>query len=152
MTKPGRVIVREATSVDYEAWLRLWRAYQTFYEVDLPIGTTATTWARLLDPEEPMHAALAEDDTGAIVGLVHFIEHRSCWAPQNSFYLQDLFTAAEARSAGVGRALIEHVYARASKVGVGKVHWLTHETNQQAMRLYDQVGEKSGFVQYRKTI
>ena len=145
------ILVRPATPNDHEAWLPLWRGYQSFYKVDLPAATTATTWQRLLDPNEPMHLALAELD-GRVVGIVHFIEHRSCWSALNSLYLQDLFTDASVRGKGVGRALIEHVYAQAPQLGCGKVHWLTHETNTQAMLLYDQVAEKPGFVQYRKNL
>ena len=143
--------IRAATAADHAAWLPLWRGYQAFYKVNLPAATTATTWQRLLDPAEPMHLALAEVG-GRVVGLVHFIEHRSCWSPLNSVYLQDLFTDASVRGQGVGRALIEHVYAQAPRLGAGKVHWLTHESNTPAMLLYDQVAEKPGFVQYRKNL
>ncbi len=145
------ITVRAAQAADHAAWLPLWRGYQAFYKVDLPESTTATTWQRLLDPAEPMHLALAELGE-RVVGMVHFIEHRSCWSPLNSFYLQDLFTAAEVRGQGVGRALIEHVYARAKALGAGKVHWLTHESNATAMLLYDHIAEKPGFVQYRKNL
>ena len=65
-------------------------------------------------------------------------------------YLQDLFTAESARGLGVGRALIEAVCARARALGATRVYWQTHETNSAAMRLYDQVAEKSGFVVYRR--
>ena len=143
--------IRAATAGDHDAWLPLWRGYQAFYEVDLPEATTRTTWQRLLDPAEPMHVALAEID-GQVVGMVHFIEHRSCWSERNSVYLQDLFTAPGLRGRGVGRALIEHVYARAAALGCAKVHWLTHETNAQAMLLYDKLAERPGFVQYRKNL
>jgi GNAT superfamily N-acetyltransferase len=145
------VAVRPATAADHAAWLPLWRAYLAFYETDLPDATTQTTWTRLLDPAEPMHLSLAELD-GRVVGLVHFIEHRSCWSALNSVYLQDLFTDATARGRGVGRKLIEHVYAHARQLGAGKVHWLTHESNARAMALYDQLAERPGFVQYRKQL
>ena len=49
----------------------------------------------------------------------------------------------------IGRALIEHVYAAAAQAGASRVHWLTHETNLDAMKLYDRIAGKSGFVQYR---
>ena len=147
----SNVTVRPASANDHAAWLPLWRGYQTFYQVDLPAATTQITWSRFLDPAEPMHLALAELEH-RVVGMVHFLEHRSCWSPLNSLYLQDLFTAAEVRGRGVGRALIEYVYAQAPRLGAGKVHWLTHETNTQAMILYDQVAEKPGFVQYRKNL
>ncbi len=147
----SNIEIRPATAADHAAWLPLWRGYQAFYKVDLPEATTQTTWARLLDPAEPMHLALAEID-GRVVGMVHFIEHRSCWSALNSLYLQDLFTAPEVRGKGVGRALIEHVYAQAPRLGAAKVHWLTHESNTDAMFLYNQVAEKPGFVQYRHNL
>jgi GNAT superfamily N-acetyltransferase len=143
--------VRAAAGVDFDAWLPLWRGYQAFYRVDLPSATTLVTWQRLLDPAEPMHLALAERG-GTVVGMVHFIEHRTCWSESNSIYLQDLFTEPFARGHGVGRALIEHVYAKARELGCVKVHWLTHESNAEAMVLYNKVAERPGFVQYRKAI
>lgn len=146
-----QVHVRAATPQDFDRWLPLWRGYQRFYETDIPHETTLATWQRMHDPHEPMHAALAEID-GALVGFVHFIEHRSCWTTGNYMYLQDLFTDAAVRGRGVGRRLIEHVYAEATARGCARVHWLTHETNTPAMILYDQVATRSGFVQYRKIL
>jgi len=147
----GDVHVRLAAPGDFEAWLPLWRGYQTFYEVDLADDVTHETWRRFHDPREPMHAAVAEL-AGRIVGIVHHIQHRSCWTTGDYMYLQDLFTDAAVRGRGVGRALIEHVYAEARRRGCSRVHWLTHETNATAMRLYDQVATRSGFVQYRKLL
>jgi GNAT superfamily N-acetyltransferase len=85
-----------------------------------------------------------------VFGLVHWIYHRSTWTTGDYCYLQDLFVTADARGGGIGRALIEHVYADTKRRGVSRVHWLTHETNYAGMRLYDSIGERSGFVQYRK--
>ena len=143
------VTIRAATAADFDAWLPLWRGYQTFYKTDIPHATTLVTWQRLLAGDEPMHVALAEHD-GAVVGLVHYIEHRSCWTTGNYMYLQDLFVAPETRGLGLGRALIEHVYAEAATRGCSRVWWLTHETNTDAMVLYDRIADRSGFVQYRK--
>ena len=98
-----------------------------------------------------MHALVAEN-SGRIVGIVHYIFHRSTWTDGPYCYLQDLFTVEEARGLGVGRALIEAVYAEAREEGASRVYWLTHETNTVAMQLYDKVADKSRFVQYRKTL
>jgi GNAT superfamily N-acetyltransferase len=136
---------------DHAAWHPLWRGYQAFYEVDIPEATSAVTWARLLDPGEPMAGALAWDGTQA-VGLVHHIRHRSCWTIGDYVYLQDLFVAEGGRAKGTGRALIAHVEAVARAAGCSRVHWLTHETNTDAMILYDKVAQRSGFVQYRKLL
>jgi GNAT superfamily N-acetyltransferase len=109
------------------------------------------TWARFFDAYEPVYALVAEDD-GQLVGLVHYLFHRSTISIAPTCYLQDLFTKESARGKGVGRALINAVYDQAKLAGVTRVYWQTHESNSTAMKLYDQVAERSGFVVYRKNI
>ncbi|MFC7286414.1 GNAT family N-acetyltransferase [Herminiimonas sp. KBW02] len=143
------VEIKDIKNDDFEIWLPLWKSYQRFYEVDIPDSVTHKTWIRFLDPLEPIHAALAMVD-GQAVGLVHFIYHRSTWATSDDCYLQDLFVAADGRGNGVGRALIEHVYANAKSRGVSRVYWLTHEYNHNARQLYDRIANRSGFIHYQK--
>lgn len=141
--------IRPFTPEDRQAWEPLWQGYQTFYKTSLPAEATEATWLRLNDPAEPMHGLAAVLD-GRIVGIVHYIYHRSTWTTGDYCYLQDLFTAENARGRGVGRALIEAVYERAQAHGASRVYWLTHETNTDAQALYDKVAARSGFIQYRK--
>ena len=143
--------IKAIDKADFDIWLPLWKGYQRFYEVDIPDPVTLKTWARFLDPVEPMHAALAMVGKQAM-GLVHSIYHRSTWAAGDSCYLQDLFVAVEARGRGMGRALIEHVYADARFRGASRVHWLTHHSNHGAMQLYESIADRSGFIQYRKQL
>ncbi len=133
---------------DRQAWEPLWQGYLTFYASSLPPEVTDATWGRLNDPAEPMHGLAALLD-GRIVGIVHYIYHRSTWTTGNYCYLQDLFTDEEARGRGVGRALIEAVYGKAKADGASRVYWLTHETNTSAQALYDKVASRTGFIQYR---
>jgi len=140
--------IRPLSPEDRQAWEPLWQGYLTFYKSTLPAEVTDTTWRRLNDPAEPMHGLAAILD-GRMVGIVHSIYHRSTWTTGNYCYLQDLFTAEEARGRGVGRALIEAVYAQAQAAGASRVYWLTHETNTAAQALYDKVASRSGFIQYR---
>ena len=144
-------MIRTLSSGDHEAWTPLWRAYQAFYKVEIPDAVSAVTWARLLDPAEPMGGALAWAGEEA-VGFVHHVRHRSTWTVGDYCYLQDLFVAPEGRGRGTGRALIAHVEAVAREAGCSRVHWLTHQTNTDAMLLYDRVAERSGFVQYRRML
>lgn len=141
--------IRPVTADDFEAWLPLWKGYQAFYHADIADDVTRATWQRLLDPAEPMNAALAIID-GRAVGVVHWIYHRSTWTVGNYCYLQDLFATPGVRGKGIGRALIEHVYADAAEQKASRVYWLTHESNHTAMQLYDRIADKPGFVQYRK--
>ena len=145
--------VRSVARQDYDQWLSLWDGYNAFYgrsgATALALEITQTTWARFFDAYEPVHALVAEQD-GQLVGLAHYIFHRSTTALGPNCYLQDLFTSETARGKGVGRALINAVYERAKDAGSSRVYWLTHETNQTARELYDKVAESSGFVMYRK--
>jgi GNAT superfamily N-acetyltransferase len=147
--------IRHVTPADFDAWLPLWDGYNRFYgragETALPRELTELTWARFFDGYEPMHALIAER-SGALVGLVHYLFHRSTTMAGPTCYLQDLFTIEAERGKGIGRALIDAVYEQARAARAERVYWLTHETNATAMRLYDTVAERSGFVVYRKAL
>ena len=145
------ISVRPVTRNDRAQWEELWRGYNDFYEQTLPEATTEMTWSRFFDAYENIHALVA-DRSGRLVGLVHYLFHRSTSLIGPTCYLQDLFTVPDARGQGVGRALIEAVYGRARDGGAERVYWITHETNATAMRLYDKVATRSGFVVYRKDL
>ena len=149
------LIIRPVRRDDFEPWLPLWDGYNAFYGRSGPTALareiTDITWMRFFDAYEPMHALVAESD-GALLGLVHYLYHRSTVAIQPDCYLRDLFTAEAARGKGVGRALIESVYAQAKLAGAPRVYWQTHETNVTAQQLYDRVAERSGFIVYRKLL
>ena len=151
----GPLIIRAVAPADYEQWERLWAGYNSFYGragvTALPIEITRTTWARFFDAYEPMHALVAESG-GHLLGLVHYLYHRSTISIEPNCYLQDLFTSAAARGKGVGRALIEGVYERARFAGSPRVYWQTHETNRTARTLYDKVAGHQGFIVYRKDV
>ena len=144
-------VVRPIVDQDFAQWLPLWTGYNTFYKRTLPDATTRRTWARFLDPGEPMHALVAAQD-GELLGLVHYLFHRATAMVENTCYLADLFTSRQARGKGVGRLLIEAVYDAARKAGAGRVYWQTHETNAVAQVLYNEVAERSGFIVYRKQL
>ncbi len=146
------VIVRSVTNEDFAQWLPLWEGYNRFY--GRPVFSreiTQVTWSRFLDAYEPMYALVAERN-GELLGLVHYLFHRSTISVAPDCYLRDLYTNEAARGHGIGRALIEGVYERAKMAGCPRVYWQTHETNLTAMKLYDKIAERSGFVVYRKLL
>jgi len=149
------VLIRAVEHGDFSQWRPLWDGYNAFYgrkgDTALPEAITKMTWSRFFDEHEPVYALVAEQD-GLLLGLTHFLFHRSTISLEPTCYLQDLFTVEAARGKGVGRALIEEVYRRAEDAGSHRVYWQTHETNATAMKLYDKVAEKSGFVVYRKSL
>jgi len=145
----ARFAIRPVGKGERAAWEPLWKGYQTFYEVALPSEATDKAWERLHDPAEPMFVLGAYVE-GKLIGIVHYLFHRSMWTIGNYCYLQDLFVAEEARGLGLGRGLIEAVYEAARKAGASRVYWLTQESNKTARALYDKLAERSGFIQYRK--
>ena len=145
--------VRPVTRQDYDLGLPLWDGYNAFYgrsgATALSPEITRMTWARFFDAYEPVHGLVAESG-GQLLGLTHYLFHRSTTAIEPVCYLQDLFTDAAARGKGVGGALINGVYDQAKRAGSRRVYWQTHETNRTAQQLYNKVAEHSGFVVYRK--
>ena len=145
--------IRPVARHDYDQWLPLWDGYNAFYgrsgATALAPDITRMTWARFFDAYEPVHALVAESGD-RLLGLVHYLFHRSTTAIAPVCYLQDLFTDKDARGKGVGGALISEVYERAWQAGASRVYWQTHETNLTAQSVYDKVAERSGFIVYRK--
>jgi GNAT superfamily N-acetyltransferase len=145
------VLVRPIRQDDFDAWKPLWDGYNAFYgrkgETALSPEITGTTWQRFLDPAEPVFALVAESD-GKLLGLAHYLFHRSTTRVELTCYLQDLFTAEGARGRGLGRSLIEGVYEAARVAGVHRVYWQTHETNAAGRLLYDKVAKHVGFIVY----
>jgi GNAT superfamily N-acetyltransferase len=148
-----KFFIRDVCPSDFAKWKPLWDGYNEFYgrkgAPSLPDEITNLTWSRFFDGYEPIHALVAEH-TGKLAGLVHYLYHRSSTSLTSNCYLQDLFTVESARGQGIGRALIEEVYRRAAQAGSGRVYWQTHETNATAMKLYDKLAEKPGFIIYSK--
>jgi GNAT superfamily N-acetyltransferase len=151
------VSVRPVTAADYAGWRPLWDGYNAFYgrfgATALPEHITASTWQRFLDPTEPVHCLVAQEEgSGALLGLVHYLYHRSMTRIEPVCYLSDLFTREAARGRGVGRLLIEAVYEQARAAGSSRVYWQTHETNAAGRLLYDKVAKHHGFIVYAKEL
>ena len=145
------VLVRPIEESDFDAWKPLWDGYNAFYgrehETALPAEITETTWRRFFDADEPVFGLAAEVE-GEILGIVHYLYHRSTTRIELTCYLQDLFTAPAARGRGIGRALIQGVYERSRAAGIKRVYWQTHETNSAGRQLYDKVAKHLGFIVY----
>ncbi len=147
--------IRQVRESDYAAWRPLWDGYNAFYGREgptaLPESITASTWKRFLNAEEPVHALVALKE-GRIVGLVHYLFHRSTTRLTDVCYLQDLFTVPEMRMHGVGRRLIEAVFEAARAEGATRVYWQTQETNRAGRALYEKLARYYGFIVYSREL
>jgi GNAT superfamily N-acetyltransferase len=148
--------IRPLTPHDRAAWLPLWTGYLDFYNTEVAPEITAMSWQRFYDPAVPTYVLGAfvdeKSSNDKLIGIAHYLLHYSCRTVGPYCYLQDLFVTPELRGKGIGRALIEGVYTSAANYGADRVYWLTQDTNVDAMKLYDQVATKTGFLQYRKML
>ena len=142
------ITVRPLEAGDHDEWRRLWTDYLVFYKATVPEAVYAETWKRLFTEGEFEPKGFLALADGRAIGLVHYLFHRTTWATVNNCYLQDLFSAPEARGMGAGAALIDAVKRTAAERGVTNVYWMTHETNDTARRLYDRVARRTGFIEY----
>jgi GNAT superfamily N-acetyltransferase len=146
-----QLTVRPIDPGDYVQWRPLWDGYNAFYgrsdETALPENITVATWGRFFNAAEPVHALVAQS-AERLVGLTHFLYHRSTTRLNDVCYLQDLYTDPALRGKGIGRQLIQGVYAAARAVGCTRVYWQTHTSNAAGRLLYDKVANHGGFIVY----
>lgn len=152
---PNSLHIRPITNIDFDAWLPLWEGYNAFYgrqgETALDVNITKTTWERFLNKKEPINAFVAEQN-GQLVGLVHYIFHRSTTRINDVCYLQDLYVKKDLRGAGIGRQLIKAVYDAAQASGSSRVYWQTQDSNTPGRALYDKVAKHLGFIVYSQEL
>ena len=135
--------------ISFENWQSLWKEYLKYYKSTFQTEVTQNTWKKLTSntcPHVYGFAAIINED---VVGIVHVVEHDSCWTISPYAYLQDLFTQEKYRGQGVARKLIEEVEREAKNRKCDRVYWMTHESNEQAQILYNKIARKTGFIQYR---
>ena len=142
--------IRPLMAEDRTNWVQMWSDYLSFYETDVAPEIYETTFARLIDSTNPVQNALFAELDGAAVGIVHYIYHAHNWRAENVCYLQDLYAKEAVRGQGIGRALIEAVYAAADANGTPSVYWMTQDFNENARLLYDRIGTLTPFIKYSR--
>lgn len=146
-----RIQIRPVQQDDYPQWRVLWDGYNAFYGREgvtaLDEKITQATWERFFSADEPVHCLVATKEN-YLVGLTHYIFHRSTSRLNAVCYLQDLFTTPALRGRGIGRELIFKVYEAARSAGCSRVYWQTQVTNTAGRALYDKVAQHYGFIIY----
>lgn len=142
--------IRPIERGDEADWRRLWTDYLAFYETRVDEQVYRTAFERLCGDDPHDHHGLVALVDGRPAGLVHYLFHRHLWRVEDVVYLQDLYVEPAARGTGIGRALIEAVYAAADSARCPSVYWLTQDFNHIARSLYDAVGELTPFIKYQR--
>ncbi|OZI64493.1 GNAT family N-acetyltransferase [Bordetella genomosp. 11] len=140
--------IRPIEPRDEARWRILWDSYTRFYEREPDAAITRHTWSRILDPHSPVYAIVAEDDTGAVIGIANYLLHENTSTLAPVCYLQDLFVDPEARANGVGRQLIDWLVDEMKARKWSRLYWQTKENNYRARGLYDKYTPHSGFIRY----
>lgn len=146
----SELIIRPLGAEDETQWRRLWRLYLEFYKSTLPEEVYVSTFGRLLSGEANEYAGIVAARDGQLVGITHYLFHRSCWTVEDVCYLQDLYVESSERGTGVGRALIEAVYSAADSAGTPSVYWHTQHFNYAGRQLYDRVAQLTPFLRYER--
>ncbi|MEP2530646.1 GNAT family N-acetyltransferase [Shimia sp.] len=142
--------IRPLQATDEPQWRDLWQAYLKFYNTSVPEQVYQSTLQRLLGDDPQDFSCLVAVKNGRLVGFTHFLFHRHAWKIENTCYLQDLYADSDVRGTGVGRKLIEAVYAAADQANAPAVYWLTQDFNTAARQLYDRVGKQTPFIRYNR--
>lgn len=146
----SEIEIRALQREDKPGWSELWTAYLAFYETSRPQEIYDLYFERLLGDDPQDYSCLIAFRDGQPAGIAHYLFHRHGWSAENVCYLQDLYVAPETRGTGLGRKLIEAVYAAADDAGAPSVYWLTQDFNATARQLYDRVGQKTPFIKYSR--
>ena len=143
--------IRDARAGDLEAWLPLWDGYLTFYKTEIAPDITMATWARILDPMNPLTCRIASVG-GNLVGFAHHHTHLTTWDMRPTCYLEDLFVSPAARGLGIGRALLDDLVDLGKAKDWMAIYWITADDNKTAQTLYDTYNKRDPFIRYSVTL
>ncbi len=143
------ITVRPLQADDRKRWNLLWQGFLDATDTVLADNITQTTWQRLIDPEEQPHGLAALDEDNQVIGIAHYLFHRSTWAAGLYCYLEDLYVDPHVRRSGAARTLIHGVVAAARAKDCDEMYLVTAHDNDAARALYDQVMEQTPFIEYR---
>jgi GNAT superfamily N-acetyltransferase len=148
MTKDSPTRVRELEQKDRAAWQQLYAGYGDFYKTPLSEEKADRVWAWLMDPDYEAFGLVAVDDSDTPIAIAHFRQFARLLADGIGIYLDDLFTAANARGTGAGTALIGRLEEIARERGAEIVRWITANDNFVGQKLYDRLATRTMWVTY----
>lgn len=132
--------LRLATDADLESLVRLALEFRDYLERAEPTAADFRRGFSNLLGDPSTEFVLAIGAGGAADGYVQCRYRTSAWNGGLEAELEDVFVAAAARRAGLGRRLVEAAVERAAARGCGAVLLTTNERNTAALELYTRLG------------
>jgi GNAT superfamily N-acetyltransferase len=135
-----RVSVRSATPADVPVILALIRELAVYEKLEHLVAAKEEDLDKALFAERSVVEALIASLDDEPVGFALFFPNFSTFLGKPGLYLEDLYVRPEARGAGLGRMLLEHLAALAVDRGWGRMEWSVLDWNQPAIEFYKKMG------------
>jgi GNAT superfamily N-acetyltransferase len=133
------IAIRPATPNDVALILNLVRELAVYErEPDAVVATEAMLEKALF--ETRVAESLIAELGGNPVGFALFFHNFSTWTGKPGIYLEDLYVTPDARGAGVGKALLQHLAGIALDRDCGRFEWAVLDWNTPAIDFYRAMG------------
>lgn len=133
-------MIRPARPDDLPAVLDLVRELARFErEPDVVETTEEQLRQALFGPAPQVFAHVAEDATGVVAVAIWFVNY-STWTGAHGIHLEDLVVTERARSAGLGRALLQELARVCVERGYRRLDWAVLDWNVEAQGFYRSLG------------
>jgi len=137
---------------DRKAWQGLYQGYADFYKMPMAQKTLDTVWSWIHDEKVEFYAIVAKDDTGRLLGFMHFRPMPSPLRGEIYGFLDDLFVVPDQRGSGVVQLLFKELKVISQQQNWKAVRWITATDNQRARAVYDKISSAIDFVTYQMPI
>jgi len=142
------VSVRPIAARDESTWCDLFSQYRSHRSEAGDPTIVKNAWEWLLHREHSLLGLVAVDSDDAPIAVANLRWFARPDDGDIALFLDDLFTAPEARGSGAAGALLQEAAAIAAEGGATVVRWMTAEENTTARRLYDRHAILTGRVTY----
>ena len=140
-------MIRYLDHKDKDKWEKLYHAYADFYKVPMNSPILDTLWNWILDDNHIVNGICYELE-GNIVGIAHYRSMPRPIKGQYIGFLDDLFVEPEFRGQQIAQKLISYLKSLSKANNWNGIRWITHSYNENAKKLYDKIGNNTGFELY----
>ncbi|MET3810950.1 GNAT family N-acetyltransferase [Arthrobacter sp. UYEF3] len=134
-------VIRPATARDVPAILQMIHDLAIYEKEPDAVRNTPQMLTEVLFDENPrVFATMAENEAGDVQGFALWFLNYSTWEGVHGIYLEDLYVVPEARGAGHGQALLQHLAATAVERGYARVEWSVLDWNEPSIAFYRNLG------------